>query len=49
MMAEAERQALGKGIRIMEVISNHRYAEAHEFYRGLGYEPSSLKFKKQIG
>lgn len=44
----AERSARQRGIRIMEVISNHRYADAHGFYRKHGYAQTSLKFKKQF-
>ena len=48
LMAAAERDARDRGIGIMEVISHHRYADAHAFYGHLGYEQSSLKFKKTL-
>lgn len=48
LLAEAESAARERGIRIMEVISNHRFQEAHQFYEQRGYEQSSLKFKKSL-
>lgn len=48
LLHRAETEASKRGLCIMEVISNHRYADAHDFYRRHGYEQSSLKFKKSL-
>lgn len=48
LMKAAEQAAHDRGIGVMEVISHHRYADAHVFYERLGYEQSSLKFKKAL-
>ncbi|NNF04950.1 MAG: GNAT family N-acetyltransferase [Rhodothermales bacterium] len=49
MLVQAcEKETAAAGGSIIEVISNLRYAEAHDFYRRLGFEYTSRKFKKYI-
>ena len=37
------------GCRLVELTSALDRAEAHAFYRNLGFEPSSLRFRKPLG
>ena len=49
MLVEAvEHWCRDKGCHLVEVTSNDRRAEAHAFYRHLGYERSSIRFFKQL-
>jgi len=48
LLERAEGELMALGCEIIEVISNKRYADAHGFYEHLGYEMTSLKFKKTI-
>ncbi len=48
LLARAEGELIALGCTIIEVISNQRYADSHGFYEHLGYEMTSLKFKKLI-
>ena len=49
MLVEAvEQWCRKKGCRIVEVTSNDRRAEAHAFYRHMGYERSSIRFFKKL-
>ena len=48
LVAACERETIAAGGSIVEVISNLRYSDAHDFYRRLGYELTSHKFKKTL-
>ena len=44
----AERLLAQRGCALIEVTSNQRRADAHAFYMKLGYEVTSLRFKKEL-
>ena len=44
----AERLVAERGCELIEVTSNQRRADAHAFYMRLGYEVTSLRFKKEL-
>ena len=49
MLVEAAEEWMRKGgCQLVEVTSNDRRAEAHAFYRHLGYERSSIRFFKKL-
>lgn len=49
MLVEAAEAWMRKGgCQLVEVTSNDRRAEAHAFYRHLGYERSSIRFFKKL-
>ena len=49
MLVEAAEEWMRKGgCQLVEVTSNDRCAEAHAFYRHLGYERSSIRFFKKL-
>jgi GNAT superfamily N-acetyltransferase len=49
MLVEAAEDWMRKGgCQLVEVTSNDRRAEAHAFYRHLGYERSSIRFFKKL-
>ena len=48
LMAEAERRAREAGCALLQLTSNAGRARAVDFYRGLGFEPSHLGFKKPL-
>jgi N-acetylglutamate synthase-like GNAT family acetyltransferase len=48
LVAAAEDWMRKGGCKLVEVTSNDRRAEAHDFYRHLGYERSSIRFFKKL-
>jgi GNAT superfamily N-acetyltransferase len=48
LVAAAERQLKERGCGMVEVTSNQKLKDAHDFYRHLGYEETSLRFKKEL-
>ena len=48
LVEAAEEWMRKKGCQLVEVTSNDRRAEAHAFYRRLGYERSSIRFFKKL-
>jgi GNAT superfamily N-acetyltransferase len=48
LVEAAENWMRKKGCQLVEVTSNDRRAEAHAFYRHLGYERSSIRFFKKL-
>ena len=49
MLVEAvEQWCREQGCQLIEVTSNDRRADAHSFYRHLGYERSSIRFFKKL-
>ncbi len=48
LMEHAERMGSAAGCEFVELTSAMDRAEAHAFYRSIGYEPSSLRFRKPL-
>jgi GNAT superfamily N-acetyltransferase len=48
LMQHAEQVSTGAGCEFVELTSAMDRAEAHAFYRGIGYEPNSLRFRKPL-
>ena len=48
LVEAAENWMRARGCRLVEVTSNDRRAEAHAFYRHLGYERTSMRFAKSL-
>ncbi len=46
LVAHAEREAAAAGCEIIELTSALDRTEAHAFYRSLGFEANSLRFRK---
>jgi GNAT superfamily N-acetyltransferase len=48
LMEHAERMGSGAGCEFVELTSAMGRAEAHAFYRSIGYAPNSLRFRKPL-
>lgn len=48
LVGAAEEWARQRGCVLLEVTSNDRLADAHDFYRHLGYRRTSLRFAKDF-
>jgi ribosomal protein S18 acetylase RimI-like enzyme len=48
LVEAAEGIVEDRGCALIEVTSNRRLADAHAFYERLGYEVTSLRFKKSL-
>jgi ribosomal protein S18 acetylase RimI-like enzyme len=48
LVESAERLLARRGCGLVEVTSNRRLTDAHAFYERLGYESTSLRFKKPL-
>ena len=48
LVGAAERVFAMRGCGLVEVTSNRRLTDAHAFYERLGYEVTSLRFKKSL-
>ena len=48
LVEAAEQVFVARGCELVEVTSNRRLADAHSFYKRLGYEATSLRFKKSL-
>jgi GNAT superfamily N-acetyltransferase len=49
LIDHALRWAEQRGSELVELTSGLDRAEAHAFYRDLGFEPNSLRFRKSLG
>jgi len=48
LVAAAEQFLATRGCALVEVTSNRRRTDAHAFYQRLGYDVTSLRFKKDL-
>jgi len=48
LVESAERMLTARGCGLVEVTSNQLLSDAHSFYQRLGYEATSLRFKKTL-
>jgi ribosomal protein S18 acetylase RimI-like enzyme len=48
LMERAERVGVAAGCEFAELTSAMDRTEAHAFYRSIGYEPNSLRFRKPL-
>ena len=48
LVSAGERLLASRGCALVEVTSNQRRKDAHAFYERLGYEMTSLRFKKDL-
>ena len=49
LMAEVEARALAAGASLVQLTTDHSRIRAHAFYDRLGYSPTHIGYKKQIG
>ena len=48
LMEHAEQIGSAAGCEFVELTSAMNRAEAHAFYRSIGYEPNSFRFRKPL-
>jgi GNAT superfamily N-acetyltransferase len=48
LVARSEKLLTDAGCGLLEITSNARLVDAHEFYRRLGYEQTSARFMKKL-
>jgi len=48
LVSAAEKMLMQRGCGLIEVTSNFRLEEAHSFYKRIGYEATSYRFKKEL-
>lgn len=48
LVSAAEKMLKQRGCGLVEVTSNFRLEEAHSFYKRIGYEATSFRFKKEV-
>ena len=48
LVAAAEAVLASRGCGLVEVTSNFQLEQAHSFYKSIGYEATSYRFKKEI-
>lgn len=48
LVAHAEALLVARGCGLVEVTSNFRLEQAHAFYKSLGYEGTSYRFRKNL-
>lgn len=49
LVLAAEALLVSRGCELIEVTSNFRLEQAHHFYKSVGYEATSYRFKKDVG
>ena len=49
LVAAAEAVLASRGCGLVEVTSNFQLEKAHAFYKSIGYEDTSYRFKKDLG
>jgi ribosomal protein S18 acetylase RimI-like enzyme len=48
LVTKAEQMLKVRGCNLIEVTSNFRLEAAHSFYKSMGYEATSIRFKREL-